>query len=81
LQWRGDDSQPGDLESVVFTFVYQLGDNCIVFENFTASVGDLMVVNWVYWRCVSGVSKRKFAIIKSTIDAVKYLNTIQLSLF
>jgi hypothetical protein len=24
-----------------------LGDNCIVFDNFTASVGDLMVVNWV----------------------------------
>ena len=22
-----------------------LGDNCIVFENFTASVGDLMVAN------------------------------------
>jgi hypothetical protein len=28
-----------------------LGDNCIVFENFTASIGDLMVANWVYWRC------------------------------
>jgi len=25
--------------------VNQLGDNCIVFENFTASVGDLMVAN------------------------------------
>jgi hypothetical protein len=23
----------------------QLGDNCIVFENFTASIGDLMVAN------------------------------------
>jgi hypothetical protein len=22
-----------------------LGDNCIVFENFTASIGDLMVAN------------------------------------
>jgi len=27
-----------------------LGDNCIVFDNFTASIGDLMVANWVYWR-------------------------------
>jgi hypothetical protein len=27
-----------------------LGDNCIVFENFMASVGDLMVANLVYWR-------------------------------
>jgi hypothetical protein len=26
----------------------QLGDNCIVFENFTASIGDLPVANWVY---------------------------------
>ena len=25
-----------------------LGDNCIVFENFTASIGDLMVANRVY---------------------------------
>jgi hypothetical protein len=25
-----------------------LGDNCIVFENFTASIGELMVANWVY---------------------------------
>jgi hypothetical protein len=23
----------------------QLGDNCIVFENFTASIGDLIVAN------------------------------------
>ena len=29
--------------------VEQLGDNCIVFENFTASIGDLMVANCVYW--------------------------------
>jgi len=35
----------------------QLGDNCIVFENFTASIGDLMVANWVYWRCISGACK------------------------
>jgi hypothetical protein len=25
-----------------------MGDNCIVFENFTASIGDLMVSNRVY---------------------------------
>jgi hypothetical protein len=25
-----------------------LGDNCIVFENFTASIGDLMMANCVY---------------------------------
>jgi len=25
--------------------IYDLGDNCIVFENFTASIGDLMVAN------------------------------------
>ena len=24
---------------------FQLGDNCIVFENFTAAIGDLMVAN------------------------------------
>jgi hypothetical protein len=30
--------------------VVKLGDNCIVFENFTTSIGDLMVVNWAYWR-------------------------------
>ena len=27
-----------------------LGNNCIVFENLTASIGDLMVANWVNWR-------------------------------
>ena len=37
-----------------------------------ASVGDLMVTNWVYWRRVSGASKRIFVTIKSTIDAVKF---------
>jgi len=41
-----------------------LGDNYIVFENFTASIGDLMVANWVYWRRASGASKRIFATIK-----------------
>jgi hypothetical protein len=59
----------------------QLGDNCIVFENFTASIGDLMVANWVYLRHLSEASKRIFATIKSTIDAVKFSNTIQLSPF
>jgi hypothetical protein len=44
-----------------------LGDNCIVFENFTESIGDLMVANWVYWGHNSGASKRIFATIKSTI--------------
>ena len=58
-----------------------LRDNCIVFENFTASIEDLMVANWVYWTCVNGTSKRIFATIKSTIDAMKFSNTIQLSPF
>ena len=43
---------------------HYLGDNCIVFENFTASIGDLMVANWVYWGRVSRASKRIFATIK-----------------
>jgi len=38
-----------------------LGDNCIVFENVTASIEDLMVTNWVYWRRVSKASKQIFA--------------------
>jgi hypothetical protein len=29
-----------------------LGDNCIVFENFTASIGDLMMANCVYWQVI-----------------------------
>jgi hypothetical protein len=32
----------------------KLGDNCIVFESFTASIGDLMVANRVYWRRTNG---------------------------
>jgi hypothetical protein len=47
---------------------FHLGDNCIVFENVTASIGDLMVAYWVYWQLVSR-------------DAVKFSNTIQLSPF
>ena len=49
-----------------------LGDNCIVFENFTASIWYLMATNWVDWRHVSGASKQIFATIQSTIDAVKF---------
>jgi hypothetical protein len=41
----------------------------------------LIVANWVYLRHLSGASKRIFATIKSTIDAVKFSNTIQLSPF
>jgi hypothetical protein len=41
----------------------------------------LMVANWVYLRHLSAASKRIFATIKSTIDAVKFSNTIQLSPF
>ena len=58
-----------------------LGNSCIVFENFTASIGDLMVASWVYWRLDSGASKRIFATMQSTIDAVEFSNTIQLSPF
>ena len=53
----------------------------IVFDIFTASIGDLMVANWVYWWRVSRASKRIFATIKSPIDVVKLSNTIQLSPF
>ena len=31
------------------TLTAYLGDNCIVFEYFTASIGDLMVANRVYY--------------------------------
>ena len=38
--------EPGLLDGPVrFYEDRKLGDNCIVFENFTASIGDLMVVN------------------------------------
>jgi hypothetical protein len=30
-------------------YIQHLGDNCIVFENFTASIGDLMIANLAYW--------------------------------
>ena len=58
-----------------------LGENCIELANFTTSILDLMVANWIYWWHVSRDSKRIFATIKSTIDAVKFSNTIQLSTF
>jgi hypothetical protein len=41
----------------------------------------LMVASWVYWRLDSGASKRIFATMQSTIDAVEFSNTIQLSPF
>jgi hypothetical protein len=33
------------LENVINESTWQLGDNCIVFENFMASIGDLMIAN------------------------------------
>ena len=50
---------------------------CIVFENFTVSIGEFMVANWDYRQRVSEASKRIFA----TIDTVKFSNTKQLSPF
>jgi len=35
-----------------------------------ASIGDLMVANWVYWRRYSRASKQIFGTIKSTIDVM-----------
>jgi len=55
------------LTALDLNFTRDLGDNCIVFENFTASIGDLMGTNWVYWWRDNGASKRIFATIKSTI--------------
>jgi hypothetical protein len=49
----------------IYTHAYIRMEITIVFENFTASIGDLMVANWVYWRRVSGASKRIFATMKS----------------
>jgi hypothetical protein len=34
-----------------------LGDKYVVFENFMASIGDLMATNWVYWWRISRASK------------------------
>jgi len=58
-----------------------LGDNCIVFEHFTASIVDVMVVNIRLLAPLSRRQKTQFATIKSPIDAVKFSNTIQLSPF
>ena len=65
----------------LYSSVVYLGDNCNVIENFTASIGDLMVENWAYWQRDSGASKQIFVTIKSTIDCMKFSNTIQLSQF
>ena len=53
-----------------------LRDTCIVFEHFTASIGYLMVANWIYWWRVRGASIWIFASTKSTTDAVKFSNTL-----
>jgi hypothetical protein len=36
---------PPQLQSIPLEMKSYLGDNCIVFEYFTASIGDLMVAN------------------------------------
>jgi hypothetical protein len=33
------------LQKFFFSVSLKLGDNCIVFENFMASIGDLMIAN------------------------------------
>jgi hypothetical protein len=40
-----DNIRFGLFERICRVFFYHLGDNCIVFENFTASIADLMVAN------------------------------------
>jgi hypothetical protein len=57
---------------------FHVSENCTIV---TASIGDLIFANSVYWRCVNGASKWIFASIKSTIDAetVKFSNTLQIS--
>ena len=57
-----------------FCYIVRMVYVNIVIETFTASIGDLLVVNWVYWRRVNGDSKRIFAAMKSSIDAVKLQN-------
>ena len=37
-----------DISTMNLTLTTYLGDNYIVFENFAASIGDLMVANRVY---------------------------------
>jgi hypothetical protein len=41
---------PFSKHNSIFLVIYQLGDDCIVFENCKASIGDLMIANWVYWQ-------------------------------
>jgi hypothetical protein len=45
-----------------------------------ASIGDLMIANWVYWRRVRGANKRIFATMKLTIDAIGKIS-IQIFLY
>ena len=56
-----------EVDSFSNKFRIKLSDNCIVFENFTASIGELMVANLVYWRHVNGASKWIFKTIKSQL--------------
>ena len=37
--------RPRDMQEYIFMFSIENGDNCIVFENFTASIVNLMVTN------------------------------------
>ena len=53
--WQNNHERNGDIINATFCIItvwetWYLGDNCIVFENFTASIEDLMVANWVYWQ-------------------------------
>jgi hypothetical protein len=45
----------------VYMFSCKGSQNGIVFENFTASIGDLMVANRIFWQRDSGACKRIFA--------------------
>jgi hypothetical protein len=54
--------------------------NCIEFENFTASIVNLMVANIRLLAPLTRRQQTQFATIKSPIDTVKFSNTIQLLL-
>ena len=51
----------------------------IVFENFTASIGDFMVTSIRLLDPLIRHQSTQFATIKSLFDAVRFSNTIQLS--
>ena len=51
----------------------------VVFENFTASIVDLMVASICLLVPLTHRQSTQFAIIKSPIDAVKFSNTTQVS--